>query len=214
MSRKQFVLLVVLVIAGFGLSLFLRSTRPVGTYAGDAGTAIDVMEDAGSPALETQAADVTLIQFTDYQCGACRRSHRALKAALARDGRVRVVYKDWPIFGERSRHAARVALASSYQGLYPKVHDGLMEAPNVDEVTMRRVVEQAGGNWHRLLKDLAQHRAEIDARLSRNATQAFGLGLGGTPGYLVGPYLVRGGLKEAEFAKAFDQARRRSGLAR
>jgi hypothetical protein len=34
-----------------------------------------------------------------------------------------------------------------------------------------------------------------------------GLGLGGTPGYIIGGFLVRGGLREEDFAKVFSQAR-------
>jgi protein-disulfide isomerase len=43
--------------------------------------------------------------------------------------------------------------------------------------------------------------------LARNGAQAFALGLGGTPGYLIGSILVRGALREAEFTRAFTEAR-------
>ena len=73
---------------------------------------------------------------------------------------------------------------------------------------MRRVaVEQAGGDWARLLADLDKHRAAIDAHLARNAAQAQALGLEGTPGYLVGSILIRGAIDEGAFRRAFAQAR-------
>jgi protein-disulfide isomerase len=40
----------------------------------------------------------------------------ALEEAVQRDGKVRVIYKDWPIFGPPSERAASVALACAEQG--------------------------------------------------------------------------------------------------
>jgi protein-disulfide isomerase len=128
-------------------------------------------------------------------------------AAVRADGRVRLVYRDWPIFGAVSERAARLALASDYQGIYPDVHDALMHAGSLDDATVRLAVEQAGGDWARLLVDLAAHRGAIDAHLARNAAHAQALGLEGTPGYLAGPILIRGAMDETAFRRAFAQAR-------
>jgi hypothetical protein len=70
-------------------------------------------------------------------------------------------------------------------------------------------VEHSGGDWRRLQEDLAENRAQIFGELERIRTQAFGLGLGGTPGYLIGPILAEGALDEREFTRAFREARRR-----
>ena len=72
---------------------------------------------------------------------------------------------------------------------------------------MRAVVEEAGGSWPRLVDDLGRNRARIDEQIARNAEQAFSLGLGGTPGYLIGPVLVRGGLDKRGFRAALGKAR-------
>lgn len=148
-----------------------------------------------------------MIVFNDYQCPACRASEPALLAAARSDGRVRIVYKEWPVFGPRSERAARVALAASYQGLYPAVHRALMRASAFDEPALRAAVQQAGGDWTRLAADLRRRGGEIDAELARNRAQAFSLGLDGTPDYLVGPILVRGGLDERGFTRTLSAAR-------
>jgi protein-disulfide isomerase len=130
-----------------------------------------------------------------------------MQRAVAADGKIRIVYKDWPIFGARSERAAFVAIASDLQRIYPAVHDRLMRGPVDNEDDFRRAVELAGGDWGRLKRDLASNRDQIFAQLERNRIQAFGLGLGGTPGYLIGSILVRGALKEREFTRVFRQAR-------
>ncbi len=130
-----------------------------------------------------------------------------MKRAVAKDGQVRIVYKEWPIFGDASERAAKVAIASNFQNIYPLVHDRLMTGPADGDAALRAAVERSGGNWPKLQSDLTRNSAQIDAQLGRNRMQAFGLGLGGTPGYLIGPILVRGALNEGEFTRVFKQAR-------
>jgi len=202
--------LLLLVALGAFFSFYLRMQRPLGTDQSTSSVARDVLRDGRSPAEENAAADVTLVIFTDYRCPACRLAHPAMRRAVAKDGRVRIVFKDWPIFGEASEHAARVAIASDFQGIYPRVHDRLMTGPPSGEASLKAAVEAAGGNWERLKSDLIEKRANILAQLVQNQRQAFQLQLGGTPGYLIGPILVRGALTESEFLRAFQESRRAS----
>ena len=129
-----------------------------------------------------------------------------MRKAVARDGNIRLVYKDWPIFGAQSERAAKVALAADRQGIYPSVHHALMHMP-VDGQSMRRAVEQAGGSWQQVEVDLVRHRAMIVRQLEQHRLQAFRMGLQGTPSYLIGDVLVEGALSEREFLRAFAQAR-------
>jgi protein-disulfide isomerase len=149
-----------------------------------------------------------VIVFTDYQCPACKRAAPALAAAFRRDGRVRIIFKDWPIFGPVSERAARVAVASARQGIYPAVHMRLMaERRGLDDAVLQAAVEAAGGSWPRLLADLATHRLAIDRRIAGNGAEAFALSLEGTPSYVVGTLLIVGGMDEAGFTAAFAAAR-------
>lgn len=126
---------------------------------------------------------------------------------MERDGNVRVAYKDWPIFGERSVRAAEVALAAERQGIYPSVHRALMRAPRIDDAATRDAVEEAGGSWKQIERDLVEYQPEIAGQLEKYRLHAFTLGLKGTPGYLVGPFLVEGAMSERDFLRVFLQAR-------
>jgi protein-disulfide isomerase len=192
------------------LTLLLRDQRSLGQNVGDNLLARAVREDRSSPAEDNPAADLSLIVFTDYRCPACRAAHPAMKRAVATDRKVRIVYKDWPVFGAASERAARIAIASSFQGIYPLVHDRLMSGRADSEDALRNAVQQSGGDWRRLQGDLASKQTLISAELARNRRQAFELGLPGTPGYLIGPILVRGALTEAEFTRVFRAARQAS----
>lgn len=135
-----------------------------------------------------------------------------MQRAVQQDGRVRVIYKDWPIFGPISERAARVALASHHQGIYAKVYDRLMTSPASNDDVLRDAVQQSGGDWKKLMSDLQLHGAEIDQRLGLNSQQAIALGLPGTPGYLIGPLLIKGAASQQQFRRAIQEARDRTSV--
>jgi len=208
LSRRAALELLLLLALGAFFSFYLRTQRPLGADQINGSVARDMLTGERSPAEENAAADVTLVVFSDYRCPACRLAHPPMKRAVAKDGKVRIVYKDWPIFGEVSERAARVAIASDFQGIYPRVHDRLMTGPPSSDASLKAAVEAAGGDWERLQLDFLEKQASISAQLVQNQRQAFQLQLGGTPGYLIGTILVRGALTESEFLRAFQESRR------
>lgn len=208
-SRKQLLQLLVVILIGWGFGQFLQRTAPLGRDVSANATAQDLLHDHSSPSREVADPTLTLVVFTDYQCPACKHANAAMDAAVERDGHVRIVYKDWPIFGALSEQAARIAIAADRQGIYPAVHTRLMnERRPLDEKVMLQAVVKSGGSWAQIQNDLRDHTADIDTQLNLNRRDAFSLGIAGTPAYLAGPILVSGGLDETEFAKAFALGRK------
>lgn len=208
LSRRDLFWLCALIAVAALLSLFLRVESPMGQDVTDNALALAVRNDRTAPVENNLASDLTLIVFTDYRCPACRGAHSGMKRAVAKDGKVKIVYKDWPVFGAASERAAEVALASHFQNIYPRVHEQLMTGPANTDISLRQAVELAGGDWQRLIEDLDRNEVRIAEQVERTKLQAFQLGLNGTPGYLIGPLLVRGALSEREFTQAFKQARK------
>lgn len=168
-----------------------------------------VLRDAGSPRAGAADADVVVVVFTDYRCPVCRRTDGALERLLASDPHVRVHFKDWPILGEASRLGAQAALAAERQGKYLALHRALMEDPApLSAERLPELARKAELDADRLARDMAEHGRDIDEQLNRHAAQAFALGLRGTPAYLVGPYLIEGGLDERRLDRAVAKARR------
>lgn len=206
-NRRSAIQLIGLVIAGVATSSFLRNRRSVGENVGDLATVKDIRADQSSPATHVPGADVTIISFNDYACTACRIAHPALQKAMAEDGRSQIIYKDWPIFGPASERAAQVALAADYQGIYAPFHNVLMTGYGLTDAQLQSAVKKSGGNWEQILGDLEIHQQDIENQLNKNRLQAFGLGLEGTPAYLIGPILVRGSVTTGDFQKAIKEAR-------
>lgn len=154
-----------------------------------------VYEDPLAPAITPERYDLTIVIYSDYQCGYCRSLDSAVQDLLEEDRAIRVVFRDWPVLGHGSVQAARAAIASQWQGKHPQLHAALMNLPaRLNEETIQRAADEAGVDWAQLEQDMNSHEAEISQLLSRNAKQAAQLGLTGTPGMVIGRYRVPGAL--------------------
>ena len=166
------------------------------------------LEDEVAPRVEPAAFDTTIVMYTDYQCPYCRKAHVALKELLSEDSKVRILYRDWPIFGPASERAARLAIASKWQGRHSEFHDALMLTPGkLSDENIRAAAKKAGVDWAQLESDLKTHGPEIEALLQRNDLQANALGLDGTPGFIIGETLVPGGIELAGLREMLKDAR-------
>jgi protein-disulfide isomerase len=210
MSRRDLATLVAALLAAFALGAWLRWSKLPGVDAAGNSTVAAVLADRSYPSEGPEDADVTMVVFTDYRCPACRISHPAMRRALAADGKVRVIYRDWPIFGEPSKRAARLALAADRQRVYPALHDRLMRTAGVEqEAVVRAAITAVGGEQAKLNADLARDGKAIEAALNQTATDAFALGFRGTPSYVIGERVVEGALSESQFRRLFDEVRGR-----
>lgn len=81
-----------------------------------------------SPIIGPEEAPVTIVEFFDPACEACRAFHPIVKDILAEhDGEVRVVLRYTPFHGEASEQAIRVLEAARMQGVFEPVLEALLE---------------------------------------------------------------------------------------
>jgi protein-disulfide isomerase len=157
-------------------------------------TAAGQKQMLANPGIELRGsanADVTIIEYFDYNCPYCKKLVPTFQALLAQDQKVAIVYKDWPIFGGVSVYAAKAALAAQWQGKYLVAHDALMSGPRLtEESQVDATLQRAGVSLERLKDDQKSRAEDIDAMLSRNNAEAKALGLRGTPAIVVGRQLL------------------------
>jgi protein-disulfide isomerase len=169
--------------------------------------AASIASDPSAPVAGNPLGSVSVSEFFDYRCPYCRTMQPILDALLARDHRVRLVAKEWPIFGGASVIAARVALASQWQGKYAAVHKALFELPrSMDEVAIRSAAAAAGVDMARLDRDLATRGKEIDTELSAVDHEARAVGFQGTPGFVVGTLVAPGAIPAASLDELVNRA--------
>jgi protein-disulfide isomerase len=138
-------------------------------------------------------ADVTIVEYFDYNCPYCKKMAPIFERLLTEDHHVRIIYKDWPILGDISVYAAKAALAAQWQHRYRAAHDTLINGPRLATTAeVDAALSRVGVNLDTLSKDGAKHSSEIDALLERNDEEAHALNLRGTPGIVVGRQLLPG----------------------
>ena len=165
-------------------------------------------EDNAAPMLKPANYDVTIIEYMDYQCPYCRATHGPLKQLLAQDHKIRVIFRDWPIFGPASEAAALTAISSKYQGKYLAMHDALMETPlPLNQQKIKAAAKKAGVDWNRMQKEMAAHSEEIEDLFQRNSEQAETIGLQGTPGFIIGNVQSFGGMTLKQLKTSVAKAR-------
>src|SRR5260221_2941842 len=166
-----------------------------------------VLRDPDIPVAGNAGGDITIVEYFDYQCPYCRKIEPELRQVVQDDGKVRLVLKDWPILGEVSVIAARMALASKFQQKYVQAHEALIGVNSkLTEPRIRELLAGAGIDVDRATRDLATNAKAVDAILARNNDQASAFGFRGTPSFIVGKFRVPGTLTMAESDKAIAES--------
>ncbi len=166
-----------------------------------------IYEDPGDPVGGNPNGDVTIVEFFDYRCGFCKRVAPVVEEALAKDKKIRIVYKEFPVLGPNSVLAARAALASRAQGKYIAFHKALIKARiSYDEASIMKIAATVGIDTARLKKDMRSPR--IQAQLDKNRALARSLGIRGTPAFIIGKQLFPGALTPDRLAGMIQAARK------
>ena len=167
-----------------------------------------VLRDPDIPVTGNPNGDITIVEYFDYQCPYCKKVHPVLSEVAKADGKIRLVYKNWPIFGGISITAAHLVMAAQYQNKYVEAHEALMTATNrLTEPRLKELLVQAGVDVDRADADLVAHAGAIDAALKRSDDQAKAFGFQGTPAFIIGSFRVPGVLDGAGFRQAIADAR-------
>ena len=168
-----------------------------------------VLRDPDIPVAGNPSGDISIVEYFDYQCPYCRKVEPELRQVVHDDGKIRLIWKDWPILGPMSVTASRMALASRYQGKFIQAHDALIAINSkLTDAKIREALSGAGVDMDRLDRDLGAQASAIDATLARNNDQAAAFEFRGTPSFIVGKFRIPGVITMAQFGQAISDARK------
>ncbi|MBE0529864.1 MAG: thioredoxin domain-containing protein [Rhodospirillales bacterium] len=165
--------------------------------------------DPTSPVGGAPDGDVTLVEFTDYRCGYCKKVFPAVHDLLKADGGIRYVVKELPILGPESVVAARAALAvwRSTPAKYMPFHAALMTARgSLDETRILEIAAEVGIDSKALMT--AMRDPEIAAILGKNRELAQALNINGTPAFVIGGHLIPGAVEADTLRQLVAAARK------
>ena len=151
--------------------------------------------------------DVTIYEFSDYNCGYCKRVFNDLRQVLSEDPNVELRVKEFPILSDSSVVAARAGLAAQRQGKFENFHIAMMQSVGgISERTIQDAAKLAGLDMKQFAKDRVD--GAIDARLSVNTALARQLKITGTPALIIGDVVVPGAVSAAQIKELVAVARR------
>jgi protein-disulfide isomerase len=190
------------------IALFCLSAVAFGQQSDDVLSRDNVLRDPEIPSLGNPKGDLTVVEYFDYQCPSCKKMAPELAQLAREDGNLRLVLKDWPIFGEISKSAAKLALAAKYQSKYAEAHDALIGADTkLTETKISELLTKAGIDVAVANTDLQTHQKSIDDLLARNSAQAEAFDFPGTPAFIVGTFRVPGVVEMKVFKQIVADAR-------
>jgi len=151
------------------------------------------------------AGDVTVVTYMDYACGYCRQSLPEIAALTASDKGVRIVYRELPILSPSSRTAAAWAIAAAEQGKYLPFHTALFAAGRPTDAAIAAAAAKAGLDLPRARRIVAAPATA--AELEKNLRTAGGLGVTGTPAWVIGDRVISGAIAQDRLVEAVGAAR-------
>jgi protein-disulfide isomerase len=136
----------------------------------------------GSPSKGPDDAPLTIVEWADFECPACKALAPLLDILQDRfPGQVRVIYKFYPLTTHKNGFdAARAAVAAQNQGKFWEMHEALfLNQGKLERQDLQRIAKKVGLDSAQFSRDFGDDATK--KRVEREMQQAESLGLEGTP---------------------------------
>ena len=214
-STKIFLLAIVILSGLLITAAVVWGSRPATSPA-----VVDVKNiktDTG-PFIGNAQAPVTLIEFFDYQCPACKQFEFGALPQIIKDyvetGKVKIVFKDFAFLGADSTTAGEYSRAvwklypSAYfawrTAMYTAQDDegdkGFGDAASIDKLN----ATVPGIDATAVALDVKAHASEYLALINADKAEGMTIGVNSTPSIVVGTQLIAGSQPYATFKAALD----------
>lgn len=208
----QFHLLIIPVLIGIITGVFLAFYPETETSS----LTVSNLIDGGSPIMGNSNAPITILEWGDYQCTFCYKFHQntlnTIQEGFINTGKVRLVFKDFPLNGQDSLLAAEASYCAEDQEKYWQYHDELYDNWGgertgwVTRESLENFANTVNLDLNEFNKCLDDHKYQNKVKI----THEFGkeIGIDATPSFLVfnGEKIIkiRGNQPLEVFLKTFD----------
>ncbi|MDP3976318.1 MAG: thioredoxin domain-containing protein [bacterium] len=187
------------------------ASKPAGTIPGTVNASREELVD-NDPYLGQKDAPLTIVEFSDFECPYCKRyfseTFPKIKEQYIDTGKVRYVFRDYPIYGHQRALPAAMAAACVFEQKgsegYLKMHGKIFEnQQDLSDENLKKIAGEAGANGAKY--DSCVKSGKFTAEIE--ADQAFGgtVGVTGTPGFVVGNKFVKGAQSFAYFQQVIEE---------
>ncbi len=169
------------------------------------GQRYDVSAD-DDPVLGDANAPITIVEFSDFRCPYCGRFYaETLQPIMSNyEGKVKLVFRDYPILGPESQLSALAAGCMNEQGKFWDFHNtAFSNQQNLSRNAFITYAEDFGINTEQFASclDNQEHLPEI----SKDYGDAQKLGVTGTPAFFINGRFISGAQPYSVFASVIDE---------
>lgn len=165
---------------------------------------------ADGPSKGSADAQLLLVEFSDFQCPACKQASSVVRQLVADYGdRLRVVYKHMPLGIHKDAFgAAQAAVCAGEQGKFWEMHDLLFASNSLAEPALESDAAKLGLDADRFTQCMASE--ESRAVVQQDIKEAQSAGISGTPSFVLNGRLIKGGKRIEDFRALLDEELRRA----
>ena len=166
----------------------------------------ELRRDDGDPVMGNINGSFVIYEFSDYNCGFCKRMFPTIEQLLANDDSIRLVVKEFPILSQSSVTSARAGVAAQKQGKFTSFHKEMMKFRGpVSESTIIEAARTAQLNLKQLRQDMDS--PATTAIIDRTRSSAAALDISGTPALVIGDTIIEGAISIEELQNVITRER-------
>ncbi len=182
----------------------LRNRTGVEIYLSEPEPPLIRISDEG-PSSGSPSSPVTIVEFSDFQCPFCKRASETVRE-LARlyDGKVRIVFKHFPLSNHPDAFkAAQASVCADEKGKFWEYHDRLFNSQNLSDESLRKIAADIGLETKEFSACLESSRSK--EQVMKNIQEGRKIGIQGTPFFTINGRPVRGAQEISEFRRIIDR---------
>jgi protein-disulfide isomerase len=163
------------------------------------------VNSTGHPALGSKDAQVTIVEFADFQCPYCKATEATLKQLRDRYGdKIRLVHMDFPLpFHSHALDAANAARCANDQGKFWQYRDSLFaNQSKLAPVDLKATAKTLGLNSTEF--DACFDKAKYDSQIKSDQAAGEKVGVDGTPAFFIDGRPLTGAQPTSKFEELID----------
>ena len=149
-------------------------------------TKVEKLTAHDSPLRGSPMAEVTMYEFSDFQCPHCKMTAPYLKKIVEEsNGKVKLVFKQYPLPGHpKARDASKATIAAEKQGKFWEMHDLLFKhQDDLQTANLDDYAKQLGLDMRRFKADMQSK--ETEKKIEADIAEGHAVGVDSTPSIYV-----------------------------
>lgn len=174
---------------------------------------IPMYYEGNNPSLGYQTAPLTIVAYTDFACGACKKEALILREIQEENpDLIKLIFRHYPLKQhEQALPAAKAAQAASFQGRFWDMHDQIFNHQSeLNDELYVKLGQNIGLNMIMFMDDLIKPATEM--LINQDIAAGDKIGLQATPTLVINQSIVLQGLhSKDDIQRVLDQELRKMG---